>query len=153
LITAVLFMMCGVIHHKAGTRDIPVLRGLIQRMPVASFILIVGFMASLGLPGLNGFVSELMVFIGAYEEYALLILIPAIAVAIGAAYYIWTMQRIILGKFNAALGDVKDMSKNELIPVAILVALIIFVGLYPVPLIETINPAAGAIMALYGGGA
>ena len=153
LITAVLFMMCGVLQHNAGTRDIPKLRGLITKMPVASFIIIIGFMASLGLPGLNGFVSELMVFIGAYEKYALMILIPLTAIAIGAGYYIWTLQRILLGRFNARLGNVKDISRHELIPVAILVAFIIFLGLYPVPLIETINPVAEGIAGLFGGAA
>lgn len=146
LITAVLFMMCGVIHHKAGTRDIPKLQGLITKMPQASFILMIGFLASLGLPGLNGFVSEFMVFVGAYEAYSIFIIVPLITLAIGAAYYIWTMQRILFGDFNKALGNVTDLNKYELIPLAILVVLIIFLGFYPNPLLDVIYPAAEAVL-------
>ncbi len=146
IVTAVLFMMCGVIHHKTGTRDIPKLQGLITKMPQASFILIVGFLASLGLPGLNGFVSELMVFVGAYEAYSILIVVPLITLAIGAAYYIWTMQRILMGDFNKKLGNVTDLEKYELIPLAILVVFIVFLGFYPNPLLDVIYPAAEAVL-------
>jgi NADH-quinone oxidoreductase subunit M len=92
LITAVLFMLAGAVKHGTGTRDIPLLRGLGRKMPVFSFILIVGFFASLGLPGLNGFVSEFMVFNGAWEPLRLWIIVPLLAVVITGAYYIWTMQ-------------------------------------------------------------
>ncbi len=146
LVTALLFMMCGVIHHKTGTRDIPKLSGLITKMPQASVILIIGFLASLGLPGMAGFVSELMVFIGAFEAYSIFIIIPLISLAIGAAYYIWTLQRVLFGDFNKALGNVTDLEKYELIPLVILVVFIIFLGFYPNPLLDVIYPAASAVL-------
>src|SRR5437867_1364915 len=81
IITAALFMLAGTIKHSAGTRDIPKLRGLGHAMPMFSFVLMVSFFASLGLPGLNSFVSEFMVFAGTYsgvpfEPYRALVLIP-----------------------------------------------------------------------------
>jgi NADH-quinone oxidoreductase subunit M len=139
LITAVLFMLAGAVKHGTGTRDIPLLRGLGRKMPVFSFILIVGFFASLGLPGLNGFVSEFMVFNGAWEPLRLWIIVPLLAVVITGAYYIWTMHRMVFGDFNKALGAVKDLKREEAIAMGILIALIIFFGVFPTPIIGIID--------------
>ena len=139
LITAVLFMLAGVVKHSTGTRHIPSLRGLKSRMPRFSFVLVIGFMASLGLPGLNGFVSELLVFLGAITPLGGLIIIPLLAVIVTGAYYLWTMQRVVLGGYNEELGDARDLTIEELIPLAILTVLIIFFGIYPRPVLDLIN--------------
>lgn len=152
LITAVLFMLAGAVKHSTGTRDIPLLSGLGKRMPQFSFILIVGFFASLGLPGLNGFVSEFMVFNGAYVTLQLWILIPLLSVVITAAYYIWTLHRMVIDEYNTNLGDIKDIKKEEAIAMGIIIALIIFVGVYPTPIIDVINGSSGAILGGLGGG-
>ena len=151
LITAVLFMLAGAVKHGTGTRDIPLLRGLGQRMPQFSFILIIGFFASLGLPGLNGFVSEFMVFSGAFPRLELWLIIPLLAVAVTGAYYIWTLHRVVMGKFNAALGIVKDLRREEVVALLILTALIIFVGIYPTPIIEIIDGPSRMLFGLVGG--
>jgi proton-translocating NADH-quinone oxidoreductase chain M len=163
LITAVLFMLAGTVKHAAGTRDIPKLRGLAKRMPLFSFVLIVSFFASMGLPGLNGFVSEFMVFVGSYQGGAAVlapganalgkfILIPLISVAITGAYYLWTMQKMVFGDFNEDLGKVRDLEVNELIPFFILLTLILIVGLYPSPMVNMIQPPAARLASLIGGG-
>jgi NADH-quinone oxidoreductase subunit M len=163
LITAVLFMLAGTIKHSAGTRDIPKLRGLAKKMPLFSFVLIVSFFASMGLPGLNGFVSEFMVFVGSYQGGAAVlapganalgkfILIPLISVAITGAYYLWTMQKMVFGDFNEDLGKVRDLDVNELIPFFILLTLILIVGLYPSPMVNMIQPPAARLASLIGGG-
>jgi NADH-quinone oxidoreductase subunit M len=136
IITAALFMLAGTIKHSAGTRDIPKLRGLGQQMPMFSLVLMISFFASLGLPGLNSFVSEFMVFTGAYsggpyEPYRALVLVPLLAIVITGAYYVWTMQKMIFGSFNEALGKLHDLKRNEVAVYGILIALMFFVGFFP----------------------
>ncbi len=151
LITAVLFMLAGVTKRSCHTRDIPKLRGLIARMPKFSFILIVGFFASLGLPGLNGFVSEFMVFVGAFGSFGRYLIIPLLAIIVTGAYYIWTMHKVIFGKFNESLGKVRDLTSYELLPLTILIFFIILFGLYPTPVVVFIEPYADGLQQLLGG--
>ncbi len=144
LITAVLFMLAGAVHHATGTREIPLLRGLGSRMPIFSFVVIVSFLASLGLPSLNSFWSEFMAFAGTYQgwpdPYRPLIIIPLLAVTLTAAYYLWTMQKVLYGDFNTLLGKVRDLRFGEAAPMAILLVLIVAVGLYPAVFTNLIFP-------------
>jgi NADH-quinone oxidoreductase subunit M len=154
LITAVLFMLCGSIKHKAHTRDIPTLRGIGARMPLFSFVLIVGFFASLGLPGLNGFISEFMVFAGTYyaiSDYALLLLIPLITIPITGAYYVWTLHKMLLGDYNEELGELKDLNRHELLPYLVLLALIMLVGVMPYFVLQYITPVGHEVFTTLGG--
>src|SRR3989475_132665 len=114
IITAILFMLAGSVKHATGTRDIPELQGLAKVMPQFSLILAIGFFASLGLPGLNSFWSEFMVFVGAYGspnlgEMRRLIIIPLISIVVTAAYYVYTMQRILFGDVPEKLGHSHDL--------------------------------------------
>lgn len=151
LITAVLFMLAGVTKRSCHTREIPKLTGLITRMPRFSFVLIVSFFASLGLPGLNGFVSEFMVFAGAYGTFGRYLMIPLLAVVVTGAYYIWTLHRVLFGKFNEALGKVRDLTGEELLPLAILIFFLVFFGLYPTPVVWLIEPFAADLAGFLGG--
>ncbi len=163
LITAVLFMLAGTIKHSAGTRDIPKLRGLGKRMPMFSFVLIVAFFASMGIPGLNGFVSEFMVFVGSYGGVASggipgfnalgkWLIIPLLAVVVTGAYYLWTMHRMVFGEFNKELGSVRDLKPQEILPYVILLTFIVLVGLYPTPFINMITPPSAHLASFFGGG-
>src|SRR3989454_5132763 len=134
IITAALFMLAGTIKHSTGTRDIPKLKGLGQQMPAFSLVLMISFFASLGLPGLNSFVSEFMVFTGAYTgvlPWRALILIPLTAVVLAGAYYVWTMHQMIFGAFNEALGKLHDLKRNEVAVYSVLIALMFAVGFLP----------------------
>ena len=162
LITAVLFMLAGSAKHATGTRDIPELRGLAAQMPMFSLVLIIAAFASLGLPGLNGFVSEFMVFNGFYTgplgpgitfvPYRSLLLIPLTAVAITGAYYMWMLHRMLFGAINLKLRNVHDLPHHEVVPYVILCALIVWVGIYPTVFLGVINPPAASLGALVGGG-
>ena len=160
LITAVLFMLAGSAKHGTGTRDIPQLRGLAAKMPMFSLILIIASLASLGLPGLNGFVSEFMVFSGFYNgpgpgmavlPWRALVLIPLTAVAITGAYYLWMLHRVLFGAFNERLGDVHDLPRHELAAYVVLCALIVWVGLYPSFFLSLIAGPSGDMARLWGG--
>jgi len=151
IVTAVLFMLTGVLKYNAGTREIPRLGGLNQRMPWASFILIVSFFASLGMPGLNGFVSEFMVFVGSYEAFEFLLLIPLLTIGVTGAYYLWTIQRVIMGDFREDLDDpetgfkVHDIAGHEKVVFIFLLGLIVLFGIAPQLVLWMIDPAAHAV--------
>ncbi len=155
LITAVLFMLAGTTKHVTGTRDIPAITGIGRAMPQFSFVMIVGFLASLGLPGLNSFWSEFMVFTGFYSGVApglapwrLLIIVPLVSIAITAGYYLWTLHKIVMGEPAAKREGLHDLKKNERIPYGVLVALIIIVGLFPVPFLGMISQYGTSLGAL-----
>ena len=136
IITAALFMLAGTIKHSAGTRDIPKLRGLGQQMPMFSLVLMISFFASLGLPGLNSFVSEFMVFSGTYggtpyANWQWFVLIPLLAIVITGAYYLWTMHRMVFGESSHAPGTLHDLKRNEVIVYSILIAMMFAVGFLP----------------------
>jgi NADH-quinone oxidoreductase subunit M len=153
LITAVLFMVCGVTQHIAGTREIPKLGGLAQKMPWFATFMMIGFMASLGLPGLVGFAAEMPVFFSygfMNGEWNWLILIPIASVVITAAYYIWSMQRVLFGPLTEKIdtSHLHDVSWFEAAPLAALCILIIFFGLQPGLIYDFIRPVAEAISAI-----
>jgi NADH-quinone oxidoreductase subunit M len=155
LITAALFMLAGSVKHGTGTRDIPQLSGLAQKMPMFSLVFIIAAFASLGLPGLNGFVSEFMVFAGFYAgpadptilylPWRSLILLPLLGVVLTGAYYLWMLHRVLFGDFNEKLGKVKDLPRNELLPYLVLLGLIIWVGVYPTVLTDMIQGPADVL--------
>src|SRR5467141_2170964 len=156
IITAILFMLAGSVKHSTGTRDIPELQGLARVMPQFSLILAIGFFASLGLPGLNSFWSEFMVFVGAYGSPNLdpnrrLILIPLLSIVVTAAYYLYTMQRILFGDPPEKLAKAHDILPWERISYAVLVALVFLVGLFPLPFLGMINAYTSGSFPWLGG--
>jgi NADH-quinone oxidoreductase subunit M len=153
LITAVLFMICGVVQHKAGTRNIPRLGGLASKMPYAATFMMIGFLASLGLPGMVGFVAEFSVFTATYDAFGWLLLVPVISVAITAAYYIWAMQRSLFGPLTKEVDveHLHDVNWYESLPLAVLSGLIVLFGMLPGLVLDYIRPALGTVMGLLGG--
>ncbi len=136
LITAVLFMLAGSVKHATGTREIPRLQGLYKVMPQFSIILTIGFFASLGLPGLNSFWSEFMVFLGTYSSPTLgatraLVIVPMVSLVVTAGYYMYTMQRILFGDVPKDYEHAHDLPSWERFSYVVLVALIFAVGFLP----------------------
>jgi len=153
LITAVLFMMCGVMQHKTGTRNIPRLGGLAAKMPYAATFMMIGFMASLGLPGMVGFVAEFSIFTSTYDAFGWLLLIPVISVAITAAYYIWAMQRVLFGPLTKEVDTehLHDLYWFEALPLAVISGFIVLFGMFPALMMDYIRPAVGAVVGILGG--
>jgi NADH-quinone oxidoreductase subunit M len=154
LVTAVLFMMCGVVQHHCGTRLIPNLGGLSKKMPIASTMMTIGFLASLGLPGLVSFAAEFMVLVSMYQVWALWLFLPIISVAITAGYYLWALQRSMFGPMTQKIdtAHLHDISWFEGAPVGILIALIALFGVFPMLIFQYIDPAAKIVLGLLGGG-
>ncbi|MGQ9587009.1 MAG: complex I subunit 4 family protein [Thermoplasmata archaeon] len=156
LVTAVLFMMCGVVQHKCGTRMIPMLGGLSKKMPVGATLMTVGFLASLGLPGLVSFAAEFMVFASMFQKWALWLFLPIMSVAITAGYYLWALQKSMFGPLTDRIDTsrVHDVDWYEGVPVSILIALIALFGVFPYVMFTMIGPGVKTvvdIIALAGG--
>jgi len=138
LITAVLFMVCGIVGHNAGTREIPLLGGLAGKMPIFAAFMMFGFLASLGLPGLVGFVAEFGIIMSFFEYLAGIDMLWPIVFALAslmltAGYYLWAMQRSLFGKETDKidLSHVHDVSKAEGLSLGVLCALIALFGILP----------------------
>src|SRR2546426_442577 len=146
IVSAALFMVAGSLGHKAGTRNISELGGIAAVTPRLSSFMMICFLASLGLPGLVGFVAELSVFLGTYAAFGLLVLIPILTVVFTAAYYIWAMQRAIFGPLNPRWKGLEDAHPHEIVPMAVLCVLFALFGILPFLLLDmTIRWAARAL--------
>jgi len=151
LISAALFMIAGALGHNVGTRLISKLQGAAKKIPNTAGFMMVAFMASLGLPGLVGFVAEFSVFLGVYEgfqEYfgsGLWVLIPAIAIVITAGYYLYAMQRAMFGPEKEDMGEMRDLHNFEIISLAVLVVFIAIFGILPFLLFDPISSWVSAL--------
>jgi len=139
----------GVLYDRAHTREIAAFGGLWTKLPVYSAIMTLFAMASLGLPGLSGFVAEFMSFVGAFQTYPVLTAVGVLGVLLTAAYILRMIQRMFLGPFDQAKwGGLTDISVRELITVAPLAALTIWIGVYPKPLADLMGASVEAIQHL-----
>lgn len=154
LVTAVLFMMCGVVQHHCGTRLIPRLGGLAKKMPVAATLMTIGFLASLGLPGLVSFAAEFMVFASMFNTWAMWLFLPILSVAITAGYYLWALQRSMFGPLTDKIdtSHLHDATWYESVPVSVLILLIAVFGVLPSLVFQLINPATDIVLPILGGG-
>ena len=130
-ITGLMFLMVGLAYEKAHTRHIPDLGGLATRMPVIAVGFLIAGLASLGLPGTSGFVSEILIFLGTFPVWGWWTGIAAFGVVITAGYILWMLQRTMFGPQLSRFSDVRDATKMEMVPVLALVAAVLVVGIYP----------------------
>ncbi len=119
-------------------------------MPVYAGIMIMACFASLGLPGLAGFVAEFLVFLGAFGSYPIITGAALIGVVITAGYFLWTIQKIFLGPVNLQWKALPDMDGGEIFAVAPLCALMLAIGVYPMPIIGLINTAMRNLVVQHG---
>ena len=140
-ITGLLFVGVGLIYDKAHTRYIPDLGGLASRMPIAAAALAIAGFASLGLPGLSGFVSEILVFFGAFRAFPLQTALSVLGIILAAGYILWMLERALFGPSRERFATITDASPLEAIPLVLLVASIVLVGIYPAFLTEVFDTA------------
>ena len=130
-ITAMLFLLVGVIYDRAHHRDIEGFGGLAAVMPLYTGITALAVFASMGLPGLSGFISEVLVLLGTWQKYPLLAILGASGVILTAGYLLWTIQRVYLGPVNEKYKLLPDINGRELFTLVPLGAIVILVGVYP----------------------
>ncbi len=130
-VTAMLFLLVGVIYDRAHHRQIEGFGGLASIMPVYTGVTALAFFAALGLPGLSAFISEALVLIGAWQTFPILTIIAASAVILTAGYMLWTMQRMYLGPANEKYLNLPEISGRELFTLVPLGAIVLILGIYP----------------------
>jgi NADH-quinone oxidoreductase subunit M len=138
-ITGLLFLLVGNLYDKAHTRQIPDFGGLARRMPLLAILFVLAGLASLGLPGLSGFVAEFTVFIGSYVTWQVYTILAASAIVITAGYILWMIRRVFYGPFNEHWEHLRDARGLELVPLVTLIAVIFLIGLDPALLTNVVN--------------
>ncbi|MBP9582969.1 MAG: NADH-quinone oxidoreductase subunit M, partial [Ignavibacterium sp.] len=147
-ITAMLFLIVGVIYDRAHTRDIDAFGGLGKQMPIYTGFVTVAFFAAIGLPGLSGFISEALVFLGGFgsDTTRVLTIISTLGILLGAAYMLWTLQRVYLGAQNEKWKDLTDLTSREYFMLVPLTVIVIYLGVNPSPMLNLMNASANAMV-------
>ncbi len=131
LITGALFLLVGVIYDRTHTRDIGSFGGLAVKLPGYAGLMALTCFASLGLPGLAGFIGEFLCFLGAFQSWKLATAISVLGIIATAAFFLRMIQKVFLGKFNEKWADLTDMTTRELVSIVPLTVLTVLFGVYP----------------------
>lgn len=156
--TAMMFLMIGVIYERShhrwivrpdGTKGFG---GLYAQVPTYTVIFIIAMFASLGLPGLSGFISEALIFMGVFGKYQTYAVIGVIGLLIGAAYLLWMFKRMFFGEaVDPHVKDYKDMNAREVFYMLPLCIAVIVFGIYPTPLLNIMKASVGNLVTLLAG--
>ena len=140
IITGSLFFLVGVIYDRAHTRDIDAFGGLAARFPIYAGLMIMQVMASLGLPGLAGFVGEFLCFLGAFPAWPWYVAASTIGILVTAAFFLRMIEKVFLGPFNEKWAGLKDMNLRELVAIVPLAVLTLVIGIWPRFCLDLIDP-------------
>jgi NADH-quinone oxidoreductase subunit M len=146
--TGALFLAVGVIYEQRHTRAIADFGGLWRRIPVYAAVVLVVVLSSAGVPGLNGFVGEFLILLGAFARWPGATAVAVTGVIFAAVYLLWMYQRVAFGPLsNPANETLRDLGGREIAVFAPLIALIVIMGVYPRPFHERMEPSVARILA------
>ncbi len=147
IVSAALFLCVGVVYDRLHTREIARYGGLVSKMPFYSFSFMIFILASLGLPGTSGFVGEFLVLLSIFSINTYFAIFATTGVVLAATYSLWLYRRIIFGALiKDDLSEMFDLTRREIIIFLPLITLTIFIGLYPKPIINIIEPSTEKIV-------
>ncbi len=147
LSTGALFLCVGVLYDRTHTRQIADHGGVAARMPVFAGLFLVAMLSSAGLPGLNGFVGEVLCFFGVFGRNRLLAGLGVSTVILSAAYLLWLYRRVMQGPLREPADPrLRDLDRRELLTLVPLVALMVFLGLFPGPVLRKMDAAVSAYL-------
>ncbi|HTW10090.1 MAG TPA: NADH-quinone oxidoreductase subunit M [Acidimicrobiales bacterium] len=147
LSTGALFLLAGMVWERRQTYRFSELGGLQAVMPILGWVFLAAIMSDVGLPGLNGFIGELLVLLGTFVTHRWWAVVATVGVVLGAVYLLWAYQRVFHGPARAVNEGIRDMTWAERAAMAPLLAGMIFIGVYPQPLITRIEPAVNHLVA------
>jgi len=154
LSTGALFCIVGMFYERYHTRQLSDLGGLANRMPLLAVAMVFTSFASIGLPGLNGFVGEVLSLMGMFRRDPLLAVIGASGVVLGAWYLLGVLQKAFFGPLqepdHGHHGPIPDLNAREVITLAPLLTLCLWLGVFPQPVLDLIRPDVESISQLYG---
>ena len=150
LISAALFLCVGVVYDRVHSRLISSYGGLVNILPKYSLVFAVFMLGAVGLPGTSGFVGEILILLGAFQKNFLVAILASIGVILGAAYMLWLYKRVIFGKLEKKeLTELKDLNLSEGLMLFILAGLILFFGIYPNLILDTIHVSVNKLINDY----
>ena len=150
IVSAALFLIVGVVYDRIHSRDISDYGGLVHRMPVYGMGFMVFMLASVGLPGTGGFVGEFLVLLGAFQVNAWLGALTATGVILGAVYMLYLYRRVIYGKLTKeSLKNILDLSPREVLVFAPLLAIVMWMGIYPAPFLDVMHASVSNLIQPY----
>jgi NADH-quinone oxidoreductase subunit M len=148
--TAALFLVAGYLIRRKGTSLISEMSGVEGRFPVLAGLFLVAGLATLGLPGLSQFVSEILVLISAFDYHWWVGAVAVTGIVLAAIYVLWLYQRTMTGPPALATEGVRDLDRRELLAVVPLVAALVLFGFWPMPLLDTANPTVHSLLEHVG---
>ena len=150
IVSAALFLCVGVVYDRMHTREIAAYGGLVHRMPRYAFTFLFFTLASVGLPGLSGFVGEFLVLLGAFKANTWVAFLAATSLILGAAYALWLYRKIVFGELTkGSLKGILDMNRREIAIFLPLVLLTIWMGVYPNSFLDPMAPAVDKLIGDY----
>ena len=150
IVSAALFLCVGVVYDRMHTREIAAYGGLVHRMPRYAFTFMFFTLASVGLPGLSGFVGEFLVLIGAFKANTWVAFLASTGLILGAAYALWLYRKIIFGELTKdSLKTILDMNKREIAVFLPLVLITLWMGIYPASFLDPMAPAVDKLIGDY----
>ena len=151
IMTALFFAVVGSIYDRTHTRDSTVLEGLAKRMGFTAALFAIAGLTSLGLPGLSGFVAELLVFLGLFQTYPALGVLAIIGAAITAVYVLRLISKVFFGRLDERWEDQEDMTRLDGFSSLVLAGVILLVGLFPFPFIRVVDGAVADLLSRFAG--
>jgi len=145
--TGALFLLVGMISDRRHTREIAALKGLQKVAPIFAGVFTVVMLSSIGLPGLNGFVGEFLVLLGSFTTRRWWSIVAASGVILAALYLLWAYQRVFHGEPDEDNEGFAELNLREGLVMAPLIGLIVFLGIYPKPFLERVEPSIKALVA------
>lgn len=150
LVSGALFLCVGVIYDRMHTREISAYGGLVNRMPKFAVVFLILTMANVGLPGTAGFVGEFLTLLGAFQANSWVALFATTGVILSAGYALWLYRRVVFGALEKeSLKSILDLSTREKVILYPLIVLIIFYGVYPMPVFDVTNASVEALVNNY----
>ena len=152
IVSAALFLCVGVVYDRIHTREIERYGGLVNRMPLYSFSFMIFILASRGLPGTSGFVGEFLVLLSIFSVNTYFAVFATTGVVLAATYSLWLYRKIIFGQLiKDDLKDILDLSFREIVIFVPLILLTIGIGIYPIPILEIIEPSSQLTLEIING--
>ena len=150
LVSAALFFCVGILYERRNSRLIKDYGGIVSIMPKYAVLLMIFALAAIGLPGTSGFIGEFLILMGTFKESFLVATIASLGVVLGAGYMLWLYKRVVFGKLiNKDLLKIPDLNKSEIFILASLALPVLFFGIYPEPLLNTIETSITNLIDTY----
>jgi len=148
--TAALFLIAGWMISRRGSSTISDFGGLQRVTPVMAWTFFIAGMSSLALPGLSSFVSEFLVLVGTYTRYPVAAVIGTLGIVLAALYILIPVQKALHGPITGGNENLKDLNLREKIAISPVILVIVFMGFYPKPVLDLINPTSEKVVVNAG---